>query len=138
MNRNLTSKINIRSALIVITLVAVAFVGSKTGLLDYGLPSGEITTIDGITDDYEFKSNKLLHDHFERHGLEMGYESPYEYEEGANIVLHSDNLLHKIEKEDGDDVYYLEKTNELVIVSRSGYIRTYFKPDNGIEYFYRQ
>ena len=37
-----------------------------------------------------------------------------------------------------DNVYYLESTNEFVIVSTDGYIRTYFKPNDGIDYFNRQ
>lgn len=36
------------------------------------------------------------------------------------------------------DVYYVESTNEFVIVSTDGYIRTYFKPDAGISYYNRQ
>ena len=46
--------------------------------------------------------------------------------------------IHKKEKEDGDDVYYLENTNEFVIVSTDGYIRTYFEPEDGIRYYERQ
>ena len=46
--------------------------------------------------------------------------------------------LHKTEAEDGDGVYYLESTNELVIVSTDGYIRTFFKPNDGIAYYNRQ
>ena len=46
--------------------------------------------------------------------------------------------LHKLEAEDGDDVYYLENTNEFVIVSTDGYIRTYFKPSRGMEYYNKQ
>ena len=42
--------------------------------------------------------------------------------------------LHKTEAEDGDGVYYLESTNELVIVSTDGYI----KPNDGIAYYNRQ
>ena len=42
------------------------------------------------------------------------------------------------EKDDGDDIYYLERTNELVIVSTDGYIRTYFRPDSGIKYYNKQ
>ena len=41
-------------------------------------------------------------------------------------------------EEDGDDVYYLASTNELVIVSTDGYIRTYFCPDSGKEYYDKQ
>ena len=40
--------------------------------------------------------------------------------------------------ERGDDVYYLEETNEFVVVSTDGYIRTYFLPDGGKAYFDRQ
>ena len=46
--------------------------------------------------------------------------------------------LHKTEQEDGDDVYYIEETNEFVVVSTDGYIRTYFLPDSGKAYFDRQ
>lgn len=46
--------------------------------------------------------------------------------------------LYKTEKEDGDDVYYKEDTNEFVVVSTDGYIRTYFNPDSGKKYFDRQ
>ena len=61
-----------------------------------------------------------------------------EYLAGANKVISSEDALHKTEAEDGDDVYYLEKSNELVIVSVDGYIRTYFKPSDGIDYYNRQ
>ena len=46
--------------------------------------------------------------------------------------------VRKTEAEDGDDVYYIESTNEFVVVSADGYIRTYFKPDSGIRYYNRQ
>ena len=52
--------------------------------------------------------------------------------------ISSPDALHKLEKEDGDDVYYIESTNEFVIVSTDGYIRTYFNPDSGKDYFDRQ
>ena len=44
----------------------------------------------------------------------------------------------KYEKEDGDEVYYIEATNEFVILSKDGYIRTYFRPNSGKKYFDRQ
>ena len=49
-----------------------------------------------------------------------------------------DLLESHSEKEDGDDVYYKEDTNEFVVVSTDGYIRTYFNPDSGKKYFDRQ
>ena len=67
----------------------------------------------------------------------MGFASAEEYEKAAATVVSDSRALHKLEKEDGDDVYY-EETNEFVIVSTDGYIRTYFYPRNGIQYFERQ
>ncbi len=88
--------------------------------------------------DYSFRSSKLRDEHFEKHGREMGFSDAVEYESAASDVINNINALHKIEKEDGDDVYYLEDTNEFVIVSTDGYIRTYFLPDAGKAYYDRQ
>lgn len=60
------------------------------------------------------------------------------YEQAAAAVVTNPLSLHKVEAEDNDDVYYLESTNEFVIVSTDGYIRTYFKPDKGKVYFDQQ
>ena len=68
----------------------------------------------------------------------MGYDSKEEYLAGANAVIANPDSLHKLEEEDGDNVYYLEETNEFVIVSTDGYIRTYFWPQDGIAYYNRQ
>ena len=88
--------------------------------------------------DLKFRSKKLLNEHYEKHGEEMGFASAQEYEAAAAAVVANPNALHKTEKEDGDDVYYLEETNEFVIVSKDGYIRTYFLPSGGKKYYDRQ
>lgn len=87
---------------------------------------------------YSFRQAEYLQEHFEKHGAEFSYASADEYLAGANRVVASPEALHKLEAEDGDDVYYLESTNEFVIVSTDGYIRTYFKPDDGKAYYDRQ
>ncbi len=87
---------------------------------------------------YRFKNEDLLMDHYVKHGQEMGFASAEEYEAAASAVVENENALHKYEKEDGDDVYYIEKTNEFVIVSKEGFIRTYFYPNAGKSYFERQ
>lgn len=87
---------------------------------------------------YSFRKAAYLQEHFEKHGTEFGYATADEYLVGANRVVASPEALHKLEAEDGDDVYYLESTNEFVIVSTDGYLRTYFKPDDGKAYFDRQ
>ena len=85
-----------------------------------------------------FRNEKLLEEHYEKHGIEMGFDSPQAYEQAAAAVVANADVLYKTEAEDGDGVYYLEDTNEFVIVSTDGYIRTYFYPDDGINYFNRQ
>lgn len=88
--------------------------------------------------DYKFKSASLLQEHFGKHGGEFGYTSTDQYVSGANAVIYSPDALHKTESKDGDDVYYLQKSNEFVVLSTEGFIRTYFKPDDGIAYYNKQ
>lgn len=92
--------------------------------------------------EYHFRSKKLLEQHFEKHGGEFrddfGYADAYEYEKGASDVINNKNALHKTEAEDGDGVYYIEATNEFVVLSTDGYIRTYFRPNGGMDYYNRQ
>lgn len=87
---------------------------------------------------YTFRNAEFLQEHFDKHGDEFDYATAEEYQAGASRVINDEDVLHKLEKEDGDDIYYLESTNELVIVSTDGYIRTYFKPDGGKKYFEKQ
>ena len=67
----------------------------------------------------------------------MGFADAQAYVAAANAVINNPDVLHKLEAEDGDDVYYLEATDEIVFISTDGYIRTYFNP-GGIGYFNRQ
>lgn len=91
-----------------------------------------------VSKPYNFRSESLLQEHFNKHGNDFGYESASQYENGANAVINSPSALHKTEVEDGDEVYYIKPTNELVILSSDGYIRTYFKPEEGMEYYNKQ
>ena len=92
--------------------------------------------------EYHFRSKKYLEDHFAKHGSEFaddfGYNTAEEYEKGANNVINSPIALHKTEKEDGDFVFYIESTNEFVVLPTDGYIRTYFRPSSGKSYYDRQ
>ena len=88
--------------------------------------------------EYKFRNKNLLNQHYEKHGKDMGFKNAEEYEKAASAVVNNPDALHKIEAEDGDDIYYIEATNEFVVVSTDGYIRTYFLPDRGIDYFNKQ
>lgn len=106
----------------------------------------EETTFADLSEDtyveYHFRTRKQLEQHFEKHGgefgSEFGYNSPEDYEAGASSVINDPDALFKTEAEDGDGVYYIESSNEFVILSTDGYIRTYFRPTAGISYFNRQ
>ena len=85
-----------------------------------------------------FRSYSLMKSHYEKHGIDMGFSSMEDYLAAANAVVANPDCLHKTEAEDGDDIYYLEVTNEIVFVSTDGYIRTYFCPDSGKKYYDKQ
>lgn len=108
-------------------------INSETGIEEDG--QNDLLTEEPLL---SFRNDDLLNDHFEKHGIDMGFETPKEYELAAAKVVANPDALHKTEKEDGDDVYYLESTNEFVIVSTDGYLRTYFLPDKGIAYYEKQ
>ena len=117
---------------------------------DWTIKTPETTTTsvfgldDGTYVEYHFRSRKLLNEHFEKHGGEFSkdfdksYSTAAEYEKGASDVINNSEALHKTEAEDGDGVYYIEDTNEFVILSTDGYIRTYFRPNGGKSYYDRQ
>lgn len=85
-----------------------------------------------------FRNDQLWEDHFEKHKDEFTYTTKEQYLQGANKIVAAKDSLHKKEEEDGDSIYYSQSKNEIVFVSEDGYIRTYFKPNDGIEYFNRQ
>lgn len=105
---------------------------------DNGIDNGAAKDTKDSYISYTFRNDKLLQSHYEKHGIDMGFDSKEDYEKAASDVVNNKNALHKKEKEDNDDIYYLEKTNEFVVVSTDGYLRTYFYPDAGKKYYDRQ
>ncbi len=92
--------------------------------------------------EYYFRTEKLRDDHFSKHGVEFSvgfdYETAEDYEKGASDVINNPDALYKTEAEDGDGIYYIEESNEFVVLSTDGYIRTYFRPGGRKAYFDRQ
>ena len=126
----------------VIIVIALAFGSSLSGTDSPTQPStsSSVTTLTSASQGdstYKFRTSKQRKEHFEKHGIAMGFADAKAYEAAASAVAVNPQALHKLEQEDGDDVYYLQKTDEIVFVSRDGYIRTYFNP-GGIDYFNRQ
>ena len=70
---------------------------------------------ESVTEDYVayyFRNDDLLEQHYEKHGMDMGFESMEAYEEAASAVIYHPDVLSKTEAEDGDYVYYLEESND--------------------------
>lgn len=132
---------SIFSKKVILPIILALFIAAGTYIissLSLNYDEGTSYEISDYTEKLSFRNEKALNEHYEKHGKRMGFKSAKDYEDAANAVVFNKKVLHKIEKEDGDDVYYLQKTNELVIVSGYGYIRTYFKPESGIRYFNNQ
>ena len=121
-----------------VTAVLIVVAGIYAVFFNGGPSSSADSTTKIEYQDLEFRTGELLYEHYEKHGVEMGFTSAEEYEEAASDVVESPNALHKTEAEDGDMVYYIAETNEFVIVSPDGYLRTYFLPEDGMDYYNRQ
>ena len=86
---------------------------------------------------YKFRSWQKLTDHFQKHRGEFGYSSEKDYLYHANLVI-NDPKSRKAKQADGDEQYLNPDTCEYVVLSRDGYIRTYFRPGRCEYYFEKQ
>lgn len=131
-----------RGKYMLFAVVALFIFSLATGnriMKNYQNPANVTTgAAEGAGETLIFRNFELLTEHYEKHGKEMGYTSAEDYLAGANEIIYNPESLHKKEAEDGDDVYFLQETSDLVIVSTDGYIRTYFRPEDGIAYYNRQ
>lgn len=75
---------------------------------------------------YKFHDANTFLEHYKKHGSAVGCRSIEDYLRAANRVIFDKNSLHKT-LPDGDKIYYNKKNGDYVVVSHSGYIRTYYK-----------
>lgn len=127
-----------RNIIIVAVVLLLSFIGKVFNINFDALNIGSVLQSQKAYGVLEFRNDNLWEEHFLKHGGEFGYTTKEDYLEGANEVVTSASSKHKQEAEDGDDIYYDAENNEIVFVSKDGYIRTYFKPSDGIEYYNRQ
>ena len=127
-----------RNIIIVAVVLLLSFIGKVFNINFDALNIGSVLQSQKADGVLEFRNDNLWEEHFLKHGGEFGYTTKEDYLEGANEVVTSASFKHKQEAEDGDDIYYDAENNEIVFVSKDGYIRTYFKPSDGIEYYNRQ
>jgi hypothetical protein len=114
-----------------------AFEKKASSLAEDDATAAAIEAIEQKNEYRYFRTKKQRDSHYDKHGIEMGFDSPEAYLDAANALINNPEALHKYEAEDGDDVYYLEATDEIAFVSTDGYIRTYFIC-SGKDYYDRQ
>lgn len=85
---------------------------------------------------YTFRTQEQYDQHYQKHGAEFGNISQEQYLAMANALINDPDALTK--SDDGDTLFYDKYENEFAVLSGDGYIRTFFKPDDGIDYWNRQ
>lgn len=85
-------------------------------------------------------SKKHLVDHFNRHGHQMNADTKEAY--AAHAVKFANtvdkkNCISFLDK-NGSTYKYNIKINEFCIVTKNGYVVTYYKPSNGYKYYIEQ
>ena len=85
----------------------------------------------------EFESPKLFARHYEKHQEEFGGITETEYLEKANQFLREplSEDVEQLERSDGSISRYKFSTNEFLVVTKEGKLRTYFKPTGGVAYW---
>jgi hypothetical protein len=72
--------------------------------------------------------------HFEKHAAEFGYRTPVEYLRGARDLVGRSGV-RTFTRANGDKLFYDAARNEFAVLRPGGVLRTYFRPQNGSEYW---
>lgn len=85
----------------------------------------------------QFVSEQLFQKHYDKHLSEFGEISKERYLEKANALADaplSEDIVQLV-RSDGSIAKYCYSTNEFVVVTADGNIRTYFKPETKEAYW---
>ena len=112
-----------------------------------GTDQAETTTLSwDITEQSQFRTEKQLEEHYQKHVIDQeefvddfGDITIEQYLMLAQWLIDfpDENVIMKYE-EDGDELFYNTEYNFFGVLSKDGYIRTFFRPSAGQEYFDRQ
>lgn len=104
--------------------------GLRTRLVGAGVLRGtEVTT----TTLPRFQPGRWL-PHFEKHAAEFGYRTPVDYLRGARDLVGRSGI-QTFTRTNGDNLFYDAARNEFAVLKPDGVLRTYFRPQNGSEYW---
>ena len=88
-----------------------------------------------------FETPALLTDHFDKHKDEFGVTTEEEYAALAEAFCYgaiNPSVEVHVRTTDGATLRYNNATNELGIIGRDNFIKTYFKPSAGRRYFLKK
>ena len=75
--------------------------------------------------------------HFEKHAAEFGYRTPVEYLRGARDMVGREGV-ETFTRANGDKLFYDAARNEFAVMKPGDILRTYFRPQNGRDYWLSQ
>ena len=81
----------------------------------------------------QFRNEKTLHSHYEKHAKEFGDITMAEYLSKAQHLANSPKHLITT-LPNGEKVFYNQAANEFLKLSSDGFIKTFFRPVDGINY----
>lgn len=92
---------------------------------------------DGGIIEAEFETPESMQKHYAKHGEEYGDISIESYVSLANELVNApaSDDVEKIVRSDGSTAIYRFSTNDFLVVTKDGSIRTFFKPESGKEYW---
>jgi len=85
-----------------------------------------------------FAPGKWLN-HFQKHAAEFEYQNSVQYLRGAQQLMKGGQGILQLKRKNGDTFFYKPATNEFAVLAQDDKtIRTYFKPKNGMQYWFDQ
>lgn len=117
-------------------LVALAIVGCRGATEPPTRPAAS-STAQGDDAAPSFARGRL-DEHFAKHGAELGITTKHEYLARARALVRGGPGVDTLRQRDGDTCYFRDATGEFAVLSASGVLRTYFRPNDGRRYFERQ
>lgn len=87
----------------------------------------------------DYNKNRLNND-FERHAKDFGISNIKDY---AHSAVHFSNVIDRVNNisfidKKGTTHKYNQKKNIYAAIDKKGYVVTYFKPREGLKYYYRK
>ena len=104
-----------------------------------GSRQGKATTHTGYAWAKDFNKSTLA-DHFNRHGSQVGCTTKEGYAAKAVTFANRVDRKNCVSFVDGKGSTYKfnKKSNEFAIITKKGYVVTYFKPKDGYKYYLSQ